>query len=418
MKLLLVFAFLVQAHASFECTQISAGLYESCIIDSFGDVYCWGSNSAGGVGDGSTTEMHSTPNKVDLGGVEAISIDSGYAHSCAVLADNTMKCWGLGSLGQLGNNATQENNPTPQTVIGIDSAIKVSIAPTGMFTCALLSSGEVNCWGEGIFGQLGNGQSTNNPVPQPVINVTSAVDLFTSPSSACALLSTGSFMCWGLNGNNVFSTTNNNDDFLTPVVSDIFHNSTIKVAIGDNNVCELRGDKTVWCKGDNSWGPFGLNSISAQVHEFEQALLISNAIDFSFNGKTLCVAMENGEIACSGQGEYGNLGQGDFNNSEFMVIAATDSTSVVVGRSHTCVNSVTGPLCFGINDEGQCGVGNIEPQPSPSKVVALTGVCKTQTISALASSYAGIIIGLSVGVLVLSVIAISLRLFKTRYERI
>lgn len=372
MKLFLILGLL---RGILACTELSAGLEETCIIGSGGDVYCWGSNAAGGVGDSLSTNGYSVPNKVNLGGLRAISVATGYGFSCAVLQDNTVRCWGLGTAGQLGNNATEENNPVPQTVIGVDNALKVSIDHTSMFVCALLTSGGVKCWGDGNFGQLGNGIAELASLPQTVINVTGAVDIFTSASSACALTSVG-FKCWGYNVNQAFSTTNDNGDFLTAVQSDVFQVNSTKIEISDGNVCELRSDKTLWCKGDNSWGMFGIGSISANVPEFQQVQLVQHVIDFSTNGNTLCALMESGEVACSGRGQFGNLGQGNFLNVEEMVIAATNASNVQVGRYHTCVTFLDQAMCFGENINGQCGVGNFtEYIPSPVQVVTSTSVC-------------------------------------------
>jgi alpha-tubulin suppressor-like RCC1 family protein len=117
---------------------------------------CWGSNSSGQLGDGTTTNR-STP--VDVSGlpsgVSSLLAHFGYGHTCALLGSGRAMCWGLNSSGQLGTGSTS-NSTTPVEVTGLAGA--VSMLSVGYyFTCALLSTSGINCWGSNDSGQLGNG---------------------------------------------------------------------------------------------------------------------------------------------------------------------------------------------------------------------------------------------------------------------
>ena len=125
-----------------------------------------------------------------------ISVSPGYLHTCAVLKSGLVKCWGHGSYGQLGNKSAQSTQMTPITVSNISNATALS---AGEFhNCVLLSDGRVKCWGQGGYGQLGNGSTDNQTTPVTVSGITSATTVSNGANHSCALLSEGIIKCWGL----------------------------------------------------------------------------------------------------------------------------------------------------------------------------------------------------------------------------
>jgi len=147
---------------------IAAGRYHSCALSVGGAVKCWGGNNFGQLGNGSAGHQ-STPVEVSGlgGGVQAIA--AGGEHSCALTSGGTVKCWGYNTSGQLGNGSTV-NQSTPVDVSGLGSGIQ-AIATGGTHTCALTGVGAVKCWGYNYFGQLGNGEQYYVPVPVDVIGL-------------------------------------------------------------------------------------------------------------------------------------------------------------------------------------------------------------------------------------------------------
>ncbi|MEM5820645.1 MAG: DUF2341 domain-containing protein [Candidatus Aenigmatarchaeota archaeon] len=147
---------------------ISAGTYHTCALLSNGSIMCWGSNWAGQLGLGYTSYSEQTPKQV-IGIDNAIAISTGAFHTCALLSNGSIMCWGDNTAGQLGLGYTSDPIPYPQQVIGIDNAIVIS---SGAYhTCALLSNGSIMCWGYNGHGQLGLGYTIDYaPIPQQTLN--------------------------------------------------------------------------------------------------------------------------------------------------------------------------------------------------------------------------------------------------------
>jgi alpha-tubulin suppressor-like RCC1 family protein len=175
-------------------TNVAVGSAHACALGAAGGVECWGANTSGQLGDGTTTSR-TTPAPVTglSSGVAAIA--AGVSHTCAVLSNGMVKCWGTGN--QLGNGSSfPAIATTPVDVTGLTDA--VAIAAGDGHTCALTAGGGVRCWG---FGAIGGGLYTSvASVPVPVLGLSSGVIAITATAStSCALLSGGTVRCWGRN---------------------------------------------------------------------------------------------------------------------------------------------------------------------------------------------------------------------------
>lgn len=169
-----------------KATAIAAGGSHSCARLSDGKIKCWGLNSSGQLGDGTTNESHTAVNVKEIG--TAITIAVGNAHSCALLSDETVRCWGQNTYGQLGNGFTT-NSATPVMVSGITGATE--IAAGGDHGCARLSNGKIECWGLDAEGQLGDGRTVNASVPVLVSGISNAAAIAAGTAHSCARLSIG-----------------------------------------------------------------------------------------------------------------------------------------------------------------------------------------------------------------------------------
>ncbi|NRB41024.1 MAG: hypothetical protein HRU20_21560 [Pseudomonadales bacterium] len=174
-------------------TQVAAGHQHSCALLVDRTVKCWGKNSAGQLGDG-TTNNSSVPVVVaGLGGIKAISTGDS---SCVILTDGTVKCWGYNAQGQLGNG-TKSNSISPVTVSGLNNAVK--IANQNYSFCVLQADQNVACWGYNAHGGLGDGTITDSNVPVVVTSASNKLAIDGGTYLACASIEDGSLECWGYN---------------------------------------------------------------------------------------------------------------------------------------------------------------------------------------------------------------------------
>ncbi len=179
-------------------TAIAAGpaSTHSCALLSGGTVECWGTNGFGELGNGSQGTNSATPVAVSsLTG--ALSITVGYRYTCAAMASGTATCWGNNEYGQLGNGTTGGDigSPMPVPVSNLDHVTRIG-AGVG-HTCALISDGTVECWGLNLSGQLGNGTNTNSSIPTKVSNLSNVTGLAVGEYFNCALIADGTVECWG-----------------------------------------------------------------------------------------------------------------------------------------------------------------------------------------------------------------------------
>jgi alpha-tubulin suppressor-like RCC1 family protein len=167
---------------------LTAGYNHACALLADGTMRCWGSNVYGQLGDPSTPPSGSSAPVAVSGVTTVAAVTAGAYHTCALLVDGTLRCWGQNDLGQLGDG-TLTSSSTPVTVHGITGA--AGVRGGGGHTCALLVDGTVQCWGNNYQGQLGDGTTAPSSTPVAVAGITGAVAIAAGWQHTCAVLRDG-----------------------------------------------------------------------------------------------------------------------------------------------------------------------------------------------------------------------------------
>jgi alpha-tubulin suppressor-like RCC1 family protein len=227
-------------------TAISAGRFHTCALTSAGGVKCWGNNEEGQLGDGTTTDRH-TPVTVSglSSGVAAIA--AGSYHTCALTTAGQVKCWGSNTHGELGDGTTT-NRRRPVAVSGFPSGV-TAISAGFEDSCALTSAGGVECWGYNQYGKLGDGTRTDRHTPVAVSGLSSGVAAIAAGGfHSCALTSAGGVECWGYNfyGELGDGTTTNRR---RPVAVSRLARGVKAIEAGEAHTCALTSAGWVKCWG-------------------------------------------------------------------------------------------------------------------------------------------------------------------------
>lgn len=146
---------------------VTATGFSTCALLGTGAVKCWGWGGSGKLGNNTTGD---SPVPVDVVGLSSgvVAIDAGMNHVCALLATGALKCWGSNDVGELGNGSNVYYSTVPADVIGLSSPV-VDFSCGADHTCAILANGKVECWGFNGLGQLGDGTTVQSSVPVEVV---------------------------------------------------------------------------------------------------------------------------------------------------------------------------------------------------------------------------------------------------------
>lgn len=323
---------------------VSASGSHTCALLPDSTVRCWGYNEYGQLGNGTRTDSVAPVRVTGISNASAVS--SGHHHTCALLTDGTVRCWGRNEFGELGDGSTCLTppcaTPLPVKVTGISNAIAVS---SGAYhTCARLANGGVRCWGLNEFGQLGNGTFTNSSTPVAVSGATGAVAVTAGGYHTCALRPDGSVQCWGRNEFGELgdgSTSNWSAPVFVWGLTD-----AVAVNAGGYHTCALVVDGTLRCWGLNNFGQLGDGS--SLTYPFTDDFLATSQLFFS------------------------TLPPGSHSRTPVTVRDISSATAVAAGGFHTCASLSDGSTsCWGQNDYGQLGDGTYSSSSTPTAVFGL-----------------------------------------------
>ena len=346
----------------------SAGGNHTCATRVGGRLYCWGQDTSGQLGEGAGTGDQQSPVEVNSAPTNWAAVAAGNAITCGRRTTRRMYCWGDNSSGQLGNGQFQGLGViAPQRVVGITNAI--ALAAGDSHTCAVLATGSIKCWGQGGNGRLGDGLDTTSATPVTVSGITNAVAVTAGTNHTCALLATGAMRCWGLNGFGQLGNGNNNIASVPAVVSGI--TTATAIDAGFNHSCARLADSTLRCWGSNFTGALGRGNFNDSNVPVAVAG-VSTAVGISAGGENGCTVLVSGSVQCwgeSGSGQLGNGQVGGSSNSPVTVIGITTAVQVTSGDSHSCARLAGGALqCWGSNSATQLGINTTAQSSVPVNV--------------------------------------------------
>ena len=365
-------------------TQITAGQYQTCAVDSPGSQYCWGLNSSGQAGNRAMSVNFQVPAPVTPA---AAVIASGYRHSC-LLRDGKAYCWGDDSDGELGNNTTRstpQTTPVPVYTGGVLSGVTLSeIAAGSDVTCALSTAGAAYCWGAGSNGQLGNRGTAASDRPVAVTRSgalagVTLTQISVGADAVCALSTAGAAYCWGANDDgqlgNGSSTASDVPAAVTTARTPLAGATLTQISAGSGYACALGSTGAAYCWGLDSNGQLGNGTtsssdvpqaVSTARTPLAGATLTQLSAGRGYPGRpaSTCAVSSAGAAYCWGAGRSGQLGNGTNTSTQDMPVAVTASgalagvtvTQVTVGTGFACaLSSVGAAYCWGRGSSGQLG---------------------------------------------------------------
>ena len=381
----------------FTATEISSGDYHTCVIRNDGSVLCWGYGADGRLGYGNTSNVGAseTPGSagpVNLGaGRTAVAISAGGAHTCAILDNGSVRCWGFGANGQLGYgnpfNVGDSPTNTPDQVGAVDLGLgrtATAISAGSRHTCAILDNGSLLCWGYGRNGRLGYGNANDVGDPATPGSVGpvalggghTAVAVSAGGSHTCAILNDHTVRCWGFgfsgqlgygSQSTLGDTPATTPDLIGPVDLGAGRTATA-ISAGSAQTCARLDNGSVRCWGAGADGRLGYGNTN-NVGDIQTPGSVGpvdlgpghTAVALSDGARHTCARLDDGSVRCWGNGANGRLGYCNEQN---------------VGDTLTDTPNTAGPVNLLPGDEG-----TLCPTPLPAPVSVSPPSISGQAIS-------------------------------------
>lgn len=377
---------------------VAAGGEFTCGVLESGGVRCWGRNDVGQLGNGNQIISAAPGSRTQLAVrsiTNAIAVAAGSAHACALLSTGGVRCWGRNTNGQLGDGTTN-NSFVPTTIasLGTLTAQASAVSAGDQHTCAIvqnpvnLSPPSVRCWGSNAYGQLGRGTTGGDfSTPAVVAGTSGAISVSAGGRHTCAVLATRAVVCWGFNGTGQLgdgTTTQRNT--ATTAVSGI--NTAWVVTAGSAHTCAGLQGGGFRCWGDNGLGRLGNGDFVASSTPTTVLMpttpvtqeQIAAGTDFTCG---IAFSAPDPDVYCWGGNTAGQLGAGDFISSTTPRVAPVPrsgspldrSVVITAGKDHACASirfsTSQRIVCWGANTYGQVGNDALKNSASPVNIAPM-----------------------------------------------
>lgn len=392
---------------------VSAGENTTCGIKA-GIVYCWGKNLMLTSGD------ITTPTAQTIGGTDPfVSVMVGRMHICAINSNQDLYCWGGNDKGQIGDGTSHATNKSSPYLVGTGyvKVVANSYGSNSSYTCGLKATGQIFCWGTGTSGQIGDGAGVDRLVPTEISGAESYKDLSGGTIHVCAVTAAGQVKCWGGNSTGVHQIAGigdgNSDTGSRKNPSNVADSSVYdSVSAGFNHTCGVLASGGMKCWGEYELGFLGdgtsharlspqvsdrgekyidvsLSTVSCGVTDLNQLKCwggtkdVANQFSIGDGGRTMksspvvldrgrkflkvstggsqaCAITEDKTLKCWGKvGPNGSMGYTGSSEVPRVVDGNTLYEKISVGSSAICAITVDQVLkCWGSNSYGQMGAGS------------------------------------------------------------
>jgi alpha-tubulin suppressor-like RCC1 family protein len=363
---------------------VTVGYLHACSLRPNATVRCWGDNTYGQLGDGTTTRRL-TPVTVP-GLSDVVEVTAGGFHTCARRTDGTVTCWGSNLSGELGAGLLSTEETSPQDVFNLSDAVSVDAG--GAHTCAVRAAGNVVCWGDGLSGQLGTGSLSSATTPRSVAGLSGVAQVASGDGHTCARRTVGTLACWGDNTNGQLGR---GDLVPSPIAVNVPGvTDATSIVSGSAFSCALRAGGTGSCWGENLYGQIG-NAVVLPPppqegdppppplrEQLPQSVAgLSGAVSISAGSDHACAVLGDGTALCWGNNQSNQLGDGvtvdpETTSIPVAVAGLTGAVRISAGETSTCaVRANATAACWGNNAFGQLGTNNTNTAPAPVAVVGL-----------------------------------------------
>lgn len=337
--------------------QVVAGGAHTCAVLTDGSMRCWGSNGDGQLGNNNQGNDSPIPVVVQgFGDKKVIAAGAGRFNTCAVTSDGAVHCWGENAYGQDGDPSADPSRDASTAVPNVSGATAVAVGDH--HACAVVAGGGVKCWGNNYDGQIGNKTTSMTEFPTGALSaagtpITGATAVACGYASTCALLGTGSVICWG-------ARLGASGDALVPETVSPLSGATSVSAGEDNHACSLVAAGGVRCWGYNSRGGLGDNSSPLAPSTTAVALFggITGFTSLAAGDSFTCGTLSDGTGRCWGKGaQLGHSPPISDNGSAVTVTGLSGAATVSAGSFHACAVLKNGDvMCWGDNSSGALGV--------------------------------------------------------------
>jgi alpha-tubulin suppressor-like RCC1 family protein len=347
---------------------VSAGWYDSCALTTTGAAYCWGWGGNGQLGTGFRASSRaplasSQAPRAVVGGYTFTMIATGYGRSCGVTTSGDAYCWGDNSAGQLGDGSST-SSLVPVRVTGDQRYARVTLG--GYHTCGLTVDNAVYCWGANYNGQLGDGSGVSSLSPVLASGNLSFQSVRAGSYHTCGVTTDNAAYCWGWGDYGQVGDGTYTYLVLSPVAVSSDSRFGV-VAAGYNHSCamSLAGAAFCWGSGDMIGDGTG-NGQAAPVPVAGGLTFATTGAALSAGQENTCVLTPAGAAQCWGHNDVGQLGDGSLTArlTPVGVSGGLAFASVSVGLFHSCgVTTDAVAYCWGIDADGQLGAATTQSCP-------------------------------------------------------